>query len=135
MSPLADAVRLVHRQEVKPRGPDGLDEPLAAKPLRNHIRQTILSGRYPVEPGVLFGQGQRAVDERDRHPERFELIDLVLHQRNQRGNDQRQPVEHDRRKLITETLASARRHDAQAIRAFQHRRNNLLAVPGRKNSA
>ncbi len=113
--PLADAMGLVHRQELQPHRPDRLQEPRAAEPLRHHVHQPELAGRHLVQPGVLLGHRQRAVDERHRQPEGLELIDLVLHQGDQRRDDQRQPVQDHGRQLVAEALAAAGGHDAQAI--------------------
>ena len=50
-----------------------------------------------------------------RQPQRLELIDLILHQRDQRRDNQREAVLHDRRKLIAKTLAAAGGHHAQTV--------------------
>ena len=125
--PLADAMGLVDRQQLQPHRPHRLEEPPAAEPLRHHVDQAELAGRHPVEPGVLLGHRQRAVDERDRQAQRLELIDLVLHQGDQRRDHQRQAVQdHGRRQLVAEALAAAGGHDAEAIPPGQHGGNHLL---------
>ena len=45
---------------------------------------------------------------------------LVLHQRNQRGNHQRNPVHQQRRHLKTDRFTRSRGHDAERIPAFQN---------------
>ena len=90
--PFADAMGLVDRQQLQPHRPHRLQKPRAAEPLRHDVDQAELARRHAVEPVVLLGRRQRAVDERHRQPQRLELIDLVLHQRDQRRDDQRQPV-------------------------------------------
>ena len=59
-------------------------------------------------------------------PSDLQLIDLVLHQGDQRRDDQRQPVQHQGRQLVAEAFAAAGGHDAQAIASCQHGRNDLL---------
>ena len=105
--PLADAVGLVHGQELQAHGPDRLEKPRAAEPLGHDVDQPVARRRPCVEPGVLLGQRERAVDERDRQAQCLELIDLVLHQGDQRRDDQRQAVEHQRR--ATGSRGSCRR--------------------------
>ncbi len=127
--PLADAMGLVHRQELQPHRPDRLQKSRAAKPLRGHVHQAELAGRHLVEPGVLLGHRQRAVDERHRQPAGLELIDLVLHQGDQRRYDQRQPVQDHGRELVAEAFAAAGGHDAEAIASLQDGGDDfLLAV-------
>ena len=59
--------------------------------------------------------------KRDRQPQRLELVHLVLHQGDQRRNDQSQAVDGQGRQLIAEALSAAGGHDAQAILPGQHR--------------
>ena len=59
-------------------------------------------------------------------PFRLQRIHLVLHQRNQRRDNQGQPVEPQRRQLIAQRLAPARRHQNERIPARQHAANNLF---------
>ena len=82
--------------------------------------------RSAIGPRILLGLRKRAVDETDRNPQRFKLIHLIFHQRDERRNDKRQPVERQGGQLIAKTLAAAGRHDAKAIAPGQHGRNHLL---------
>ena len=131
--PLADAVCLVDGQQLQIHAADRLEEPPAAKPLRRHVHQPEPARGHLVEPLVLLGRGQRAVDERDRQAERFELIDLVLHQGDQRRDDQRQSLQDHGRQLVAEAFSPSGGHDAEAIPPGQDRRNHLLlAMPERR---
>ena len=49
-----------------------------------------------------------------------ELVLLVLHQRDQRTDDHRQPREHQRGQLVDERLAAARRHDDQRVSSAEY---------------
>jgi hypothetical protein len=68
----------------------------------------------------LLGIAEGAVDQRGRDPTLYQRIDLVLHERDQRGHDNGQAWTHQARQLVTEAFASASRHDAQAIVARYH---------------
>ena len=71
-----------------------------------------------------------AVDERGGDAELREAIDLVLHQGDERRDDERQPFAGDRRQLIAEAFAAAGGHDAEAILAVENRGNHVaLAGP------
>ena len=134
VAPLADAVGLVDRQQFQAHRPHRFQKPRAAEPLRHDVDQAELARRHAIEPVVLLGDGQRAIDERDRKPAGLELIDLVLHQGDQRRDHQRQPVERQGRQLVAEALAAAGGHDAQAVLARQDGGNDfpLAGAEGRQ---
>ena len=46
--------------------------------------------------------------------------DLIVHQRNQRRDDQRRAFTRDRRKLITKRLARARRHHRKRVLSLEY---------------
>ncbi len=93
------------------------EKPPAAEPLGHYVHQPELAGRQAIEPGVLLRHRQRTVDEAYRQAQRLELIDLVLHQGDQRRNHQRQAVQGQGRQLIAKALSAAGGHDAQTIPA------------------
>jgi hypothetical protein len=51
---------------------------------------------------------------------------LILHERDERRNDQGQPGQEGRRQLIAERLALPGRHDRHRIAPSQHGANDLL---------
>ena len=59
---------------------------------------------------------------------RGELVLLVLHQRDERTDDDRQTLEHQRRQLIDERLTAAGRHDDERVAAREHRLDRLPLV-------
>ena len=123
--PFADAMGFVHRQQPHSDATHRLDKTGAAKPLGHDVNQPVIARRHLFEPlGLLVGR-KRAVDERRWQAERRELIDLIFHQRNQRGNDQSDPRLDDGRQLVAKAFASAGRHDAKTVVAGQDRFNHL----------
>ena len=56
-------------------------------------------------------------------------LDLVLHQRDQRRDDERQPRQQQGRDLIAERLARAGWHDGQRVPSGQKGADDLL-LPG-----
>ena len=127
VSPLADAMGLVDRQQLRshrrgpPRGTARCETAPAPRRPAGTARPPCWSSR-----AYCSAIGRRAVDERDRQPERLELIDLVLHQGDQRRDDQRQAVEDHGRQLVAEAFSAAGGHDAEAIPPRKHRRNHLF---------
>ena len=59
-------------------------------------------------------------------PRRREGIHLVFHQGDQRADDHRYPIEHQRGELVTKRFAAASGHDNQGVAAAQDGRDHLL---------
>ena len=127
--PLADAVGLVDRQQLQPHRPDRLQEAAAAKAFGHDVDQLVLACRHPVQARAQLGHRERAVDQRHRQPQGLELIDLVLHQGDQRRDHQRQAIEHQGGQLVAKALAAAGGHHAQTVLAGQNGRDDLF-LPG-----
>ena len=60
-----------------------------------------------------------------RMPSSLHRVDLVLHQGDQRRDDQRHALAAYGRQLVAEALAAAGGHDAQAIVTLEDRRDDL----------
>ena len=68
--------------------------------------------------------------QRRRDAPGLELLHLVLHQRDERRDDQRQPLQHHRRQLVAEALARAGGHHHHHVAPGEHRVHHLgLARP------
>ena len=112
---------------------DPLEEPRRGEPLRRDVEQPHVPGdraldRAPVGRGVLLG-----VDERHaagRHA--LERLDLVLHQRHERRDHERQVRPHQRRQLVAERLARARGHHHQHVARRRAPASTASRWPGRK---
>src|SRR5258708_714345 len=50
----------------------------------------------------------------------IQFVHLVLHQRDERRDNERRARQHHRRELIPERLAEARRHDREHVASAQH---------------
>ena len=135
MPPFADAMSLIDGQKTNLSLGNRLNEFWFSKSLWGHIQQKKfpLSDRFvPLFP---FTPRQRRIDERRGDPARPKSVDLILHQRNQWGKDERQwslpPAarirfrRHQSGNLIAERLASPSRHNDQRMflidNALNHR--------------
>ena len=58
----------------------------------------------------------------------IKVVDLVLHQGDQRGDDQGQAAEEYCRKLVTQGFPAARCHDRKGVPAVKDRPGYLLLV-------
>ena len=115
MAPLRNTVRLIHRQHRRRTVIEQAEEAFHHQPFRRdvqHLDGAVAAAGHNVQ---LLLAGLRRVVAGGGNAVGQQLVDLVLHQRDQRGNDQRQAVHHQRRDLVTQRLAAAGRHHHQAI--------------------
>ena len=128
VAPLRDTMRLVeHPPGYLPLG-YSVPECSVAQLLRRHVQQGILTQPHPLQGVPPINHRLQPV-QRCRQRRRLSLgvqrIDLILHQRLQRGyhNGQRAGllVSRDRRQLETQRLPTPRRHDRQHRITVQYR--------------
>src|SRR5262249_26363612 len=74
-----------------------------------------------IQPFIGFAISQRAVDKSCCDPALNERIHLILHKRNQRGDDEGHTIDHHSRKLIAERLAAPGRHHHYDVSTVEHR--------------
>ena len=136
VSPLADAVRLVDGDEPHADAADPLAEALAAvadQPLGRDVQQPARAAAHHRHRRAALLWRLRAVQARGGHAARHQAVDLVLHQRDERRDDQRQPrarraIVDQRRRLEAERLAAAGRQHQHAVAALEDRVDRL-ALP------
>ncbi len=135
VAPLRDAMRLVDREQ---RDLDAVQQVEAMRhhqPLRRDVEQ--------VEPAVadraldrsrLAGR-QSGIERRGPHPGLPQRVDLVLHQRDQRRHHDAEPGAQQRRHLIAQRFAAARRHQHDRIAAGRDVRDDLLLLAAKAGKA
>jgi hypothetical protein len=128
VTPRGDAVRLVHGEERNLQALQGLDEVVAAEALGRDVEQLEVAAADARDALLLLLEVERAVDEGRGQAPRVESVHLVLHQRDERRDDDRHALAHERRELEAERLAAARRHHDDRVVAGQHRLDDL-ALP------
>ncbi len=121
VTPLADAVCLVDRDEPDPHLAERPEERRAGEPLRSDVEQLELTGDRLAEPRADLGARQRAVDQRGRDVAALERVHLVAHQGDEGRDDERQAGEQEGRHLIAERFSTAGRHHDQRVPAPEHR--------------
>ena len=107
VTPFADAVGLVDGQERQRHLLQKIERPIGEQPLGREIQQLQSLGFDFVGDLALLGSGERAVDASRADAAIHERVDLILHQRDQRRDHDRQPGHGERRRLEAETLAAA----------------------------
>ena len=126
VAPHRDAVRLVHRDQADCEPRQEVAEAGQRQPLRGDVQDFDRVALHPCPHAAHLLVGERAVDERRGDAVGAQGIHLVLHQRDQRRDHQRQPVEAQRGQLVAERFAAARGHQDQGVAPVQHAGDDLL---------
>jgi hypothetical protein len=126
VAPLREAVRFVDDEQIHGRLFERVDERPILEPLgsREHEIDPPVTNRGEGILDVLFGN--RRVDRPRRDAELVQFVGLVLHQRDERRDDDRCPRKVERRKLVAERLSRTRRHDRDRIAAADNGLDDLF---------
>ena len=90
VAPFRDAVGLVDGDEADVPRLQRPEHVLGHEAFRRQVEDLVLAaGQVPPAPPVLV-RGQRRIEERRRHAELLQAVDLVLHQGDQRRDDDRE---------------------------------------------
>src|SRR5262245_31256584 len=95
------------------------------KSFRSDVKQLELTPDRLLDAIPLNIGGNGAVDNRGRYVVSFEMIHLVFHQGDERGDDECQPGKCKRGKLITKRFTATRRHDTDHVLARENKVHNL----------
>ena len=129
LPPLGDAMGLVHRHQGQGQTPGGGEKGLRLQPLRGHIEDAVGPLRQPPANGVLLLKGQGAVQVGRRDAQGFQGHHLVLHQGNQRGDHQGNPLQQQGGNLVAQGFSPAGGHNAHHVPPGQDAVNKGL-LPG-----
>jgi hypothetical protein len=131
VAPLADAVRLVDRDEGTIEVAQQSAKPLEAETLGRRVRQRVLaSGEGRHTAAQLVGLERRG-EIGGADPALLERAHLVVHQCDEGGDDERGPAQQQRRQLVGQALATAGGcHEEQTPHPQQ--RLDRLALPRAK---
>ena len=113
--PVGDAVGFVDREKIDLDLRERFQKSRAAEPLGRDVDQLVSAGFDAIQSGGPLQLAQAGVNERRRDASRGELLHLILHQCNQRRDDEGDPGQHHRRKLIAKALSRAGRHHHDCI--------------------
>jgi len=117
-------MRLVDRRHRQIRLREKIERAIGEQSLGRDVEQLQFAVGDAICNALALAWRHRAVDARGGHAVGHERVDLVLHQRDQRRNDEREPIAHERGRLITKRLATAgRQHDDRiaSLDAAEHR--------------
>ena len=133
MPPFADAMRLVDREQAELRVREQLAEMARGGALGGDVEQVERARPEPFDRlrTVLIDAGQR----RRADPHRFGGAELIVHQRDQRRDDDACPLQHRRGQLIAERLARAGRHHRKRPLPREHAIDHLCLHPAEAGEA
>ena len=126
VGPARDAMRLVHCQQLWPQTLQHGDRRGLRQPFRREIEQGDAPCADEIEDTLRFLRFARRMQRAGDDAFRTQGLDLVAHQRNERGDDDGGPAPGDGGQLIEQRFARAGRHDRKHILASQHVRDDLL---------
>ena len=127
VTPHADAVHLVDHDEADADRAELLDERRIAEPLGGRVQQSGSPGDDVIESASGLVCLERGVDERRCCSDLGrELIDLILHQRDQRRENERRLGAQHRGELVGERLAGSRRHQRERVAAVDGSAHDLF---------
>lgn len=132
VAPLGDAVRLVDGEDGDLAAREEVQAAVQAQPLRGQVEQVELAGEELRLDRPPLVEVLRGVHEPGPHAERPQRVDLVLHQRDQRGDDHTRTGPDQGRDLVAQRLAAAGRHEHDRVAAGDHMVDDrlLLAAEG-----
>jgi len=102
------------------------------QPLRRDIEQIKPSGQKILLHARRRAWGQAGVETGRRHTQLPQRRDLIMHERDQRRDDDARTRPQQRRKLVAQRLAAAGRHQHQRVAACGDMRDDgcLLTAKG-----
>ena len=107
MPPFADAMGFVDGQNVNSGLPQGLAKSGAAKTFGGHVHEIVFAGGHPSDALLLRDAVERAVDERRANVESLKLLHLILHQGDQRRDNENQTISQQSGNLVAQRFATA----------------------------
>ena len=127
--PFRDAMGFIHGKQRDPRPLNGLAEPFVDEPFRRDVQQPQPARANLVHHGPVLVQGQRGIEPPRGDAPSHQRVDLILHQGDQRRNDQRQARQQQGGNLVAERFAAAGREHGRRRSPGQQVANRVL-LPG-----
>jgi hypothetical protein len=120
-------VHLVDDDEPDVDTGDRVEEVPLPQPLRRDVQEPVAPVGRGAQPRVRLVRIERRVDQRRlRGDLGRELVDLVLHQRDQRAEHERRRRPQHRCELVGERLARAGRHQRERVAAVDRGAHDAL---------
>ena len=125
VAPFRNAVGLIDGEQRDRRPLDHLAETLVDEPFGGDVQQPQPARADLVHHGAVFVQVEGRIEPPRRDAAGRQGVDLVLHQGDQRRDDQRQARQHQGRQLVAERFAAAGGKDGRRRFAGQQMPDHL----------
>ena len=132
VSPLGDAVGLVHGVEGYLHAPQKVHVLVLGEGLRRHVEDLGLAGQQVGADLLHLHPVERRIEEMchaaGARVEAPEKVHLVLHQRDERGDDYGSPLHHERRELVAQRLATSRGHQYEGVTSSDQMHDDIFLI-------
>ncbi len=135
VAPLADAVRLVDRDQRAGERGERLPEPGRDQPLGRHVDEPDRAARDLPEPAAQLARLERGGQEGGGHAARRQRLHLIVHERDERRDDERRAGEEAGGELVRQALPAAGGGDQQEAPALQERLDRLALARAERRVA
>ena len=125
VTPLRHAVGFVDGKQRNGHAFHQMQKTWRQQALRRNVEQIDLARERVALHAPGFVDQLRGIEKIRAHAKLFQLIHLVLHQGNQRRNNDADAIAQQRGDLVTQGLATARGHQHQCVTAARHLADNL----------
>ena len=119
-------MRLVDGQQTHVHPLDAFDQDVGLQAFGRQVEKLVLAVHAVVEGHVDFAAAHPRKHRHGRNASPFEPFHLVLHQGDERGNDQADSLLRHGRHLEAQRLATARGEQGQRIVPGQHRPDDVF---------
>ena len=128
VSPLRDAVRLVDGEQRQLGAGQQRQRAILQQPLGRDVEDVETTGGDAVLERRLLAIVERRVEKGGLDAGLRQRLDLILHERDQRRDDDAGAGAHERGDLVAQRLAAAGRHQRQRVATGDHRRDDVRLV-------
>ncbi len=132
VAPLRDAVRLVDRDQRDMHSIEQFQEAGRDGALGRDVEQVEFARAQRRLDLARFARGERGVERRCAHAGLTQRGDLVLHQRDQRRDDDPASLAQQRRQLVTHRLAAAGRHQHERVARADQVHDDLVLLAAKR---
>ncbi len=101
-----------------------VERALLHQPLGRDVHKIERTGCELALDGVLGLPVERRIEEGGLHAQILQRVDLILHQRDERRDDDAGAGPDQGGDLVAKRFAAARRHQSEAVAALQQRRDD-----------
>ena len=128
IAPLGDAVRLIDDDVGEVHVPEVLPEEARGETLGGYVEELVVAVGGVVEGEIDVAFRHAGIDGYGADAPVAQVLDLVLHQGYERGDDKGKPRLHHGRNLKADGFAAAGWEDCEHVTAFHRRLHNFLLL-------